>query len=100
MPFRLKGKTRRLASKGEQPETRSFLLLAVQHVLMACASQWCSGGRVLVRYTGMILKGAKPGELPVILSAKVELVVNFKTANALGLTIPPSLLARADEVIE
>jgi putative ABC transport system substrate-binding protein len=68
--------------------------------LFSYGSDLAAVGVDAARYIDKILKGTHPGELPVQQFARFELVINLKTAKALGLTVPPSMLLRADQVIE
>jgi putative tryptophan/tyrosine transport system substrate-binding protein len=68
--------------------------------LISYGSDEADTGRQLGVYTGRILRGEKPADLPVQPAAKVQLIINLKTVKALGLTVPLALLTRADEVIE
>jgi putative ABC transport system substrate-binding protein len=89
-----------LTSRHALPATFSNRDIAEIGGLMSYGTNIADAFRQVGVYTGRILKGAKPADLPVVQASKIELVINAETARMLGLTVPPSLLATADEVIE
>ena len=89
-----------LAAKYRLPTIYPYRLFVSDGGLMCYAPQIFEQYRDAASYVDRIFRGAKPADLPVQQPSKFELIINAKTATALGLTVPPAMLARADEVIE
>ena len=98
--IRFRSRIMEFATRHHQPTMDAEDRGPREGALMSYGPNWASNFRQAADLVHRILKGAKPADLPVEQPTKIELVINMKTAKALGLTIPPSLLLRADQVIE
>jgi len=101
-PF-FNGRSKQLAALAMQnsiPAIYQYRDFALAGGLASYGASFVEPLKLVGNYVGHVLKGARPADLPVQQSAKIQLIINLKTAKALGLTVPASLLARADEVIE
>jgi putative ABC transport system substrate-binding protein len=97
--FDVRGHLMEFAALNRLPTVSSIREMAVAGGLLTYGPDAAHDTRLAAGYIDRILKGTKAADLPVLQPTKFELVINLKTAKALGLTIPPSVLARADEII-